>query len=253
MKMIPAMVACIVFLVVATISAQTMQSDREFAGLKGNVKSVSTERTDAKRKAGRIVESNRRKHEYTTYRPGGTVSSYTLYHWETGEVFETNTYSQIDGDKVSKIEMGSGAITATFTVKSSDTKPAKRWDPGYDYKFKYKFDDRGRIIEEAWWQSDGDLWMRYVYEYAQGERRVLVYHKDGAFNQKYIYKLDSIGNETEMVTYDTDSGRISGKERYEYLSFDPVGNWTKRIEYEAEGDTAKFKPREVKYRTLIYY
>jgi hypothetical protein len=254
MKMVPAVLMCFALLVVGAFSAQTKQSDREFAGLKGPVKSVLTERTDAKLKAGRIVESNRRNHEYTTFHPGGTSSSNKHFHWETGEVFETHTYSQIDGDKISKIEMGSGAITGTITEVPSDTEPVKPSDPRYDYKFKYKFDNAGRISEEAWWQSDGDLWLRYVYEYAPGERRELVYDKDGTLNQKYIYKLDPKGNEIEMIAYDPDSGRISGKERYEYLRFDRAGNWTKRIEYEAEGDKAsKFKSREVKYRTVTYY
>ena len=62
MKMYSLIIICIVLLG-TTVLPQTKQSDRDFAGLKGNIKSVLSERADAKLKAGKIVESNRRKHE----------------------------------------------------------------------------------------------------------------------------------------------------------------------------------------------
>lgn len=236
----------------STALAQTKQSDRDFAGLKGNVKSVLTERTDAKLKAGKIVESNRRKHENVIFQTSGSTSTRTNFHWDTGEVFEVNTYLMIDGDKAVKTEMGPGAITAVMVEQQPPN--AKPLDPRYDYKIKYKYDERGRIVEEAWWHSNGDLWMRYTYEYSPSERRELVYDENGELNQKYSYKLDTKGNEVEMISYDTETGEIEGKEKYTYVRFDPQGNWTKRIEYEANAENGmKFKLREAKYRTITYY
>ncbi len=236
----------------STALAQTKQSDRDFAGLKGNVKSVLIERTDAKLKAGKIVESNRRKHESSVFQTDGSSITQTIFHWETGEVFETNSYLRIDGDNVVKTEMGPAAITATITEATPPD--AKPFDSRYDFKFKYKYDDLGRIVEEAWWHSNGELWMRYTYQYSPGERLELVYDKDGALNQKYSYKLDAKGNEIEMTAYDTESGAVEGKEKYTYVKFDTKGNWTKRIEYEASEETGmKFKLREAKYRTIVSY
>lgn len=244
-------IICFAFLATTSL-AQTKQSDRDFAGLKGNVKSVLTERADAKLKAGKIVESNRRKHENFVFQTSGSISTRTNFHWDTGEVFEANTYLMIDGDKAVKTEMGPGAITAV--VVEQPPPDAKPLDPRYDYKFKYKYDERGRIIEEAWWHSSDGMWMRYTYEYSPGERRELVYDKNGALNQKYIYRLDAKGNELEMTSYDTGSGEIEGKEKYTYVNFDPQGNWTKRIEYEANAETGmKFRLREAKYRTITNY
>lgn len=243
---------CFVLLLAGAASAQTRQSDREFEGLKGKVKSVLTERAKGTMKAGKMVETKRRKVRHVLFHPNGNSSVVKDFQWDTGELFETNTYILIDGDKATKIEMGPGSVTA-FIEQVPDGKPAKPWDPRYDYKLKYKYDDRDRIAEEAWWQSNGELWLRYVYVYAEGERRELVYDKDGALNQKYIYKLDTRGNEIEMITYAT-TGKIEGKEKYEYSRFDPQGNWTERVEYEADRNSGfKFKLREVKYRTLIYY
>jgi hypothetical protein len=236
----------------STALAQTKQSDRDFEGLKGNVKSILIERADAKLKAGKIVESNRRKHESSIFQTDGSSLTKTHFHWETGEVFETNTYLRVDGDKVVKTEMGPGAIIATITeVPPPDAKP---FDSRYDFKFKYTYDGLGRIVEEALWHSNGELWMRYTYQYLPGERRELVYDKDGALNQKYSYKLDEKGHEIEMTAYDTKSDAIEGKEKYTYVKFDPQGNWTKRIEYEANEETGmKFRPREAKYRIIMNY
>lgn len=244
-------IICLALLTAAAL-AQSKQSDRDFAGLKGNVKSVLVERTDAKLKAGTIVESNRRKHESSIFHTDGSSLTRTHFHWDTGEIFETNTYLRIDGDKVVKSEMGPGAITATITA--APPPDAKPFDPRYDFKFKYKYDDLGRIVEEAWWHSNGELWMRYTYEYAPGERRELVYDEDGELNQKYVYKLDPKGNEVEMTSYDAESGQIDGKEKYTYVNFDRQGNWTKRMEYEANAETGmKFRLREAKYRTITNY
>ena len=116
----------------STILAQNKQSDRDFAGLKGNVKSVLTERADATLKAGKIVESNRRKVEGSIFQSDGSSLTQTIFHWETGEVFETNTYLRIDDDKAVITKMEPAAITATITgAPSPDAKPADpRWWAG---------------------------------------------------------------------------------------------------------------------------
>lgn len=248
MNRFPKLLSCIVLLA-AGVCAQIKQSDREFEGFKGSVKTVLTETADAKIKSGKLVETKRRNHKYMTFRQDGSCSAYKLFHWETGELFETNTYIQVDGDKASVIKMGTAGIIAGAPSGG----PVKPSDPRYDYKYKYKYDGQGRIVEEAMWQSGGDLWLRYVYEYSNGERREFVYDAKGDLNQKYTYIIDGKGNVSEMIAYDTDSDKISGKEKYEYLQFDPHGNWTKRVEYEADEDNGfKYKVREIKYRTLTY-
>jgi len=232
--------------------AQTKQSDREFEGLKGKVKGVLTETADAKLKSGKVVESNRRKAEYSTFRVDGGADKTTDYTWDSGIVRETTTYLQVDGDKASVSKIGPGSILGI--IGSVDAKPSKSRDPRYEVKLKYKYDDQGRISEETWLENDGELWLRYVYEHVNGERRETVFDSKGKLNQKYDYKLDAKGNDVEMISYDPNSGKVEGKEKYEYLSFDSHGNWTKRVEYESEnGDDSKFKIREVKYRTLTYF
>lgn len=245
---------CLLLLVPGIVSGQSVQSDREFEGLKGKVETVMTETTDAKMSKGKIVESKRRAHKFMKFVANGNFAFYHLFHWESGTPFETNTYFDVEGNRVSKVYLGSGALVGSSGEPPTEPKSSKPRDKRYDYKYTYKYDDRGRIVEESMWQNDGELWLRYVYEYSTDERRESVYDKDGVLNQKYLYKLDSKGNEIEMTAYDTKSGRISGKEKYEYLQFDPQDNWTSRIEYEADDNTNfKFQVREKKYRTLTYF
>ncbi len=242
---------CFVLLSCLDLSAQNRQSDREFQGLKGKVKSVLTERADANMKGRKLIESKRRKQQSISFHPDGSASTNEDFAWDSGDLRELNKYFKVDGDKALTSTFGPGAI---FIIATPPDKPSKPRDPRYQFKLKYKHDDRGRITEESWLQNDGDLWLRYVYEYAAGERRELVYDADGALNQRYIYKLDAKGNEIEMISYDVATGEIEGKEKYEYLRFDRQGNWSKRIEYEANSDSKfKFRVREVKYRTFTYY
>ena len=253
MKLFSVYAVGFVILLACNSLSQTRQSDREFEGLKGKVKSVLTETADATLKSGKVVEANRRKNEYLEFRLDGGDDKTIYYTWDSGLVRETTTYITVDGDKASISKLGPSAITGSING-SINGKPSKPRDPRYGFKLKYKYDDKGRISEEAWWANDGDLWLRYLYEYANGVRHETVFDEDGKLNQKYDYKLDAKGNDVEMIAYDVKTGKVHWKERYEYVSFDSHHNWTKRVEFESKsGSDSKFKVSEVEYRTLTYY
>jgi hypothetical protein len=238
-------------LTVGCAFAQNRQSDREFKGLKGKVKTVQMEVADATMKAGKVTTWNRRKEQYSTFSQGGSASTDTLFFWNGREVLEADTYFQVDGDKVSTSKVAANVITTKIDLGDKPSKPA---DPRYEFKYKYKYDDQQRIVEEAWWQNTGELYLRYVFEYAPGEKRESKFDNKGALIEKFVYRLDPKGNVSETIWYDVDSGKIHAKDRYKYLLFDKQGNWTKRLEYETEEDNvAKFKISAVGYRTITYY
>src|SRR4051794_21595131 len=106
MKTFPFLFIFLVLLASYSLSAQTRQSDREFLGLKGKVKTVLTERADANIRKGKLVESKRRKAEAWTFRQDGSSLTYKLFQWDTGELFESTRYFLIDGDKVSTSTIG---------------------------------------------------------------------------------------------------------------------------------------------------
>jgi YD repeat-containing protein len=234
--------------------SQMPRTDRDTDGLRGNVRSVMTERSDAKKTAGKLVESNRRRESEYTYDKSGRRLTWKSYDYGTGDLFDSVIYSYIGSDKVSRYEKVENANKITTISESVIDNPAEVSDPRYDYKFKYKYDKAGNVSEESWYQSNGDLWLRYVYDFKGDKREELVYSADGSIDQKYVYTLNDRGNEIEMSVYDPETNKIEGKETYEYLQYDAKGNWTKRVTYEGNAET-KFalRPREVFYRKVVYY
>jgi hypothetical protein len=237
-----------------SVVAQNKQTDREFDGIKGSVKSVITERADVKKSSGVLVESNRRSESEFEYDKSGNSLARKYYEYREGGLREAIVYKTIDGDKVSIEEdvETPGKITASSPIQN--TKNAKSFDPRYSFKYKYKYDLKGNISEEAWYQSDGSLWMRYVYSTKEKEKEELVYDEDGNLNQKSVRNFDDKNNEVELIYYDTENNKVIGKETFEYIEFDAKGNWTKRITYEGD-EESKFvmQPREVTYRTISYF
>ncbi len=242
-----------VLLLSLSVLAQKQKTDRETDGLKGLIKSVFTERADLKKTSGKSVESKRKSESEYTYDKIGNRLTWKSYDYLSGTLFDSVIYSRIDGHKVSIYKEIENPSKITAMSAPSD-KPQKPFDTRYNYKFKYKYDSDGNVSEEAWIQSNGDLWLRYVYNFKGNQREELVYSADSSLNQKYLYTLDDKGNEIEMLAYDTETNKLEGKETYKYLEFDAKGNWTKRITSEGDDET-KFvvKPREFLYRKLTYF
>ncbi len=241
-------------LLFVSVLAQNKKSDREADGLKGSVESFLTKIADLKKKSGKLIESSRKPKEAITYDIKGNRLTRKTYDYLTGTLFDSVIYSRVDGDKVAIYEEVENPNKITQIISSPPDKPIKSFDPRYTNKFKYKYDSTGNVLEEAWYQNDGSLWLRYVYKFNASQKEELVYSEDGSLNQKYIHTLDDKGNEIETLFYNTEKNKLESKETYEYFEFDAKGNWTKRIT--AEGDKkSKFvvKPREVLYRTLTYF
>lgn len=233
-----------------SLFGQTQKPDREIDGYKGAIRRVVTERADLKRIKGKDVELNRRYEQDIEYDRTGNRYRELSYDYASGLLREIAVYKRIDGNKVVAYQHGPGAIVAEVPPKAG----MKKFDPRYDFKFKYKHDQLGNILEEAWWHSDGEPWLRYVYSYDRKSKQELVFDEKGDLNQKYVYKLDDKNNVIEEVIYDTDNDSPTEKIIYTYLAFDAEGNWTKRSETsgDKEGNFAQ-KPREVTYRKLVYY
>jgi hypothetical protein len=243
---------CII-LFALSIAGQQRKPDREVDGYKGAVKRIVTERADLKLLKGKHVETKRRLAEDTEYDAAGNRSRQLSYDYLSGQLSERANYKMIDGDSTVAFDVYNtpGSIVATMTEAPTTTKSS---DPRYDYKFKYKTDAAGNVTEKAWWASNGDLWLRYVYSVSGNEKTELVYSEDGELNQKYVYKLDASGNEREMIIYDTDTDRPSERVMYKYLTFDARGNWTKRSETAGDEEhNFKQRPREMTYRKITYY
>jgi len=251
MRLLKAIIVAFLFLQL-NILAQIPKSDRQIAGLQGPVKIVVTERVDKENVEGRRVESKRKAENLIEYDAEGNRRIERSYDYAYGLLREVAVYKIIDGDKVVVYEDDNapGKIISEAPI----SKTRQEFDPRYAFKFKYKYDPEGNVLEEAWWKSNGSPWLRYVYVIKGNQKEVKVFSTNGSLNQKHIYTLDSKGNEMQILYYDTKDDKISSKETFKYLEFDAMGNWTKRLTSEGDEET-KFaqQPREIKYRKLSYF
>ena len=88
---------------VSTLSAfaQKKQSDREFEGFRGQVKTVTVEEAELKQSESTAVEAARKPRKILTFDTDGNLISDKAYD-HLGEEFDVRTYSVVDGERVVK-------------------------------------------------------------------------------------------------------------------------------------------------------
>jgi hypothetical protein len=233
--------------------AQKRFSEREADGLKSNVKVVSTESARLKGESEKWVEETRQMESVVTYDNDGNRVKQDLYDYR-GNLFQLSTYLVIDGDRAVKQEMKRYDYDPPPVALGSkaDSKPR---DPRFSYKFKYKYDDKGRRTEQAWYSNDGSLWLRYVsvYDEKGNEIEWFRYSADGSLNGRSTATYDSNGNETEKTWFRAD-GSLSEKWEYDY-ELDAKKNWIKRSskKWVTRGGKSFFEPYKNTYRQITYF
>ena len=218
--------------------AQKKQSDREFEGFRGQVKSVTEERAELKQS----VEAPRKPHKMFTFDAEGNLVTDKAYD-HRGEEFDIRTYSFIDGERVVKHDvLSKSGFRISASPRKQATQPA---DPRYSAKIRYKYDSQGNQTEKSWLYSDGSPGLRYAYKREGDRSEEMVYRPDGSLSHGTKNKLDDKGNEVE--TTDVLPGYPPRpKTTYTYLEFDSQGNWTKRKQ--SYGDSTS-----ITYRTITYH
>ncbi|HJQ33954.1 MAG TPA: hypothetical protein VJ866_17365 [Pyrinomonadaceae bacterium] len=232
-------------------AAAKLKSDAEDEGLKGRVKTVFRESQDLS--GTRAVGA--RKPSSTDYYDGkGQLTKHELYDYK-GNLFQVAVYGELDGERVRSDKMIRHEYDPPpLMVGGSPGGPERETDPRYTYKFAYRYDGKGRLVEEDLYDNSGKLWLRYVYKYEGNKKEELVYSEDGSLNQKYVSTLDDKGNEVEESFYDVKDDSVSERYSYSY-EFDAKGNWVKRTasKWAAKDGKEQFVPYSITYRTITYY
>ena len=134
-------------------------------------------------------------------------------------------------------------------------------DQRYSNKYKYKYDERNRLIERLLIGNDGELKTRCVHDYARNQ------DEESCFSSGRLYfKSLSVLSEQGMVmerTYyrpksaaDAESSNLSVSEKNSYAyEFDTEGNWVKRTGamWVTKDGRSSYQPSSVYYRTIAYY
>lgn len=226
-----------------SVPAQKKQSDREFEGFRGQVKTVIEEKAELKQSGGKAVEAPKKPRNILTFDADGNLVSDKVYD-HLGDEFDMRTYSFLDGERVVKHEvLSKSVIRVTAGPRTQATQPA---DPRYTAKIRYKYDSQGNQTEKAWLYSDGSPGLRYAYKREGNRSEEMVYRPDGSISHGSVHKLDDKGNEVETSSVAVRGYPPFPKTTYTYLEFDSQGNWTKRKE--SRGDTTS-----ITYRTITYH
>jgi hypothetical protein len=240
---------------------QTKMSDREADGLKGKVKSVTTVRE--------LIES---KNFYNTTlgKQRDLIESYNLDGTQTEAIdYEFNskdTYTIIDGDltaKYSKLEerpQNEGLVLIAPPLKNKE-QPTQPKDDRYNLKYKFKYDDKGRRVELAFYGNTGIYLGKIEYKYDEKgflieERR---YNEGSSLketepNVQFVYKYDASGNlvEEKETSYRPDKNTVRTR-TYDNYKLDSQGNWITRTvtslsEYQGKELKAVWKySRKIEY------
>jgi hypothetical protein len=248
-----ARILIVMFLMSFPTLAQKLKSDREDEGLRGKVKIVSTETADLSNESGKLVEGRRKPSLNETYDVDGNLIEQTFYDY-MGNLSETRKFGYVDGERVSKHERTRHVYDPPPAAPPSQA-TNKKWDPRYDWMYKYKYDARGNRIERTIYNGDGSLWIRDVTKLDSNDNKIewARYAANGSLNFSRKSKYDEKGNEIEETYFNAD-GAISNRYSYTY-EFDQMENWIKRVgsTWVNKGEKSSLELKSVTYRNITYY
>jgi hypothetical protein len=233
--------------------AKKEKSDAEDDGLKGKVKTVTTESEDL---SGTWSVQGRHLNSIEDFNSIGNVTKKLLFD-SKAKPFQITVYGYIDGARVSNSEMiNYDSDPPIMALSASGKKEEGKRDLRYDYKHEYKYIN-GKLAENKWIRNNGVMWIRYVYNHKDNQVEELVYSEDGKLNQKYLSTLDDKGNEVERTNFNVLGIQRDGDTKYsiKYDSFDEKGNWTKKTTSKLVTENGKqiYKLWNIYYRTIVYY
>ena len=119
---------------------------------------------------------------------------------------------------------------------------------------KQRADDKGRVKEESFLDTDGKLLGSIIYDYDdRGNRIEASYYstKEGLY-RKEVFLYDTKQNLSEYILYGS-----NGKPLYKdvYSDYDSHNNWLKEVrwDYETSGGKSYWELFLVTYREIKYY
>lgn len=245
----------------AVVPAQTKMTDREFEGLKGEVKSVRTEYANVEKSQGAPPNRERKLDGENFYDKKGNLTQ-TLYPGTNRKLIYTlidgfKTYKQSDIEK--KPKPSDGVMLIMKGDGEPIEEPEKLFPPDerYDTKYVYEYDPKGRIAVERVFGNNGKLWSKRSFVYDDKGRVIEENLNDTGEITKFTFKYDDKGNLIERLDERTIKGREKNKDFkmvYSDYKLDSKGNWIERRQtwhLYTQGQPAIVET--VFYRTIVYF
>jgi antitoxin component YwqK of YwqJK toxin-antitoxin module len=231
--------------------AEKLKSDAQDRKLKGKVKSVIEDN---------LENGKRKRHSEEYYNENGNLIKEISF--DEGYPISVTVWGYIDGNRVNvsnsiKYEESERPAPRDLMIMVSpgDNKlnPNSLKDRRYDMRYVYKYDEKGRLIEEWKYQNNGEVWGNKVYKYADNKIEELYYGQDGSQWSQTFSFLDKSGNVIERHLMSAD-GKVGDYQIFKY-KFDTQGNIIVENAFErkvVKGKTV-LQPLWTIYRTITYY
>lgn len=215
-----------IFILFANVYAQKKMSDREFANLKGQVKSVLNESSELEEVNGKFEPDSRQKISEDIYDEQGNITQNIYIDGVSADIF-----SIVDGVKTQK----SAAVENTNVQNT---------------KYRYEYDEKGRIIEERKYDNRDILFFKSVYKYNEkGQLNEEIWYAKNKMTGDNFYTYNAQGNLTEKK-YQT----LDTTYHFKDYKFDAQGNWIQRTQSTvSELDGKQYIQATIFYRKIQYY
>src|SRR4030095_4668447 len=228
--------------------AEQKKSDIAAQGLKGKVEVMSESFLSAegsKKAVSKNVfkyDANGNVIELSNYRANGKLNSTVKSIYDaSGKLIKEET---LLGD--GKVDLVSAIKTDAKgnKIEQEDTRPMG--NILFNYKYYYKYDEKGQLIERIAYRGNGTLAFKYIFKYDDNGNKTewIQQDQDSSVVGKVIYKYDEKNKLVEETEYNQ-AGIVKAAYTYSY-EFDKKDNWVRRKKMQ-DGKVVEIKKREIKY------
>jgi hypothetical protein len=229
-------------------TAEQKKPDRAVQGLKGKVEVMSESLVSAegsKKALSKNVfkyDANGNMIELSNYKADGKVNSTIRSTYDaSGKLIKEETLlSNGNVDLVSSIKTDAKGNK----IEQEDVRPMG--NIVFNYKYYYKYDEKGQLTERIAYRGNGTFLFKYVFNYDDNGNRTewIQQGSDSSVVGKVIYKYNEKNDLAEQTEY---NGNGSVKAIYTYsYEFDKKNNWIRRKKMQ-DGKVVEIKERNIQY------
>ena len=227
-------------LISITITPQALKNDWENDELKGKVSKITIIYQFPQVSEGEIIPQN--------YNSGFFSKQYETLYNKQGKKIEKNIYDS-DGILQNKESYYNNEENLNIPIPPPQNK--KTENISKKDRQKKKFDKKGRIIKDIFYNENNKYNTIFNYKYDNSnnliQREIIMYHSDGKILGKAIKIFDNKGNIIETINYGQNNQLIyKSLSKYKY---DDKENWIEQILY----DNTKKEPIRIIKRNIEYY
>jgi len=229
-------------------AAETKRSDMAVQGLKGKVETMSESflpGAGSKKPFSKNVfkyDANGNMTELVNYTGDGKLASTIRYTYDVNGILvkEETLLGNGTVDLVSSIKTDPNGNK----IEQDDVRPMG--NILFNYKYFYKYDEKGQLIERVALRGNGTLLFRYNFHYDDRGNRTewIQTGPDSSVVGKVTYKFNENNNMIEETRFSKD-GVATAVYTYAY-EYDKRNNWIRQKKMQ-DGKLVEIKERDYKY------